>query len=57
MIDKQWHKYPDERPPQDGEYLVVVASDLGKLMYRVYEYKDFNWIGSRKNNVIKWTFC
>lgn len=40
MTDKTWHKYPDEKPPHDGLYWVIIDVGSGAEEPTVFKYED-----------------
>lgn len=62
-----WHKFPDELPPEDGYYLIT-AHDWGDTLEHPWPYIDYfdsesgefrcqDWIRSEGWCVIAWAPC
>ena len=45
----EWHKYPDEKPPKEGLYLITLKFGNKKEVAIAYLTKDTN-----SNNLIAW---
>lgn len=63
----EWHKFPDELPPEDGYYLIT-AHDWGDTAEHPWPYIDYfdsesgefrcqDWIRSEGWCVIAWASC
>ena len=37
------HKWPDEKPDEDGQYLIRIISPSGSVYYRLRGYEDGEW--------------
>ena len=48
-FEGEWHKYPDEKPPKDGLFLVTHRFGNKKEVAMAYLTKDIN-----SNNLIAW---
>lgn len=48
-VEIVWHKYPDEKPPKDGLFLITHKFGNKKEVAMAYLTKDIN-----SNNLIAW---
>ena len=37
------HKWPEEKPEKDGQYLIRIISPIGSVYYRLRGYEDGEW--------------
>ena len=37
------HKWPEEKPEKDGQYLIRIISPSGSVYYRLRGYEDGEW--------------
>ena len=37
------HKWPEEKPDEDGQYLIRIISPSGSVYYRLRGYEDGEW--------------
>lgn len=54
-IANAWHAWPNERPPHNGKYLVVLSyrhSNITKICVR--SFRDGDWIFSCKTEIDYW---
>lgn len=55
VSNSPWHSWPDDKPPCDGRYLVVMQdrnTDTRKFAIRVF--RDNDWIFSVKTEIDYW---
>lgn len=51
----EWHPYPQEKPTEEGIYLVTLENILGDRNVRVLEFKSKTfWTASQWSSVVAW---
>lgn len=50
----KWHKFPDNKPPKSGQYLITVFRNNRKEIDTAYWMSARYWYGYKPNNVLAW---
>ena len=50
----QWHGWPDEMPPRNGHYLVIMSDRCGNRKLAIRVFRDKDWIFTVKTDIDYW---